>query len=304
MKENDVKEIIQCLPQGRTLFGYFRDRYAAMLLDWAVGDGVTVAELKRGRFAGLLHKPAIKELLAGCGNGVLDARSFAVLWAEPSEQFLLTLDSWGGEHRSWQQTSRAGHNLVLQVNLHDGYRQAFDRCVPDEQRWRFNWYGHPVMQRRADGFYRQTLGWVRMDVDLTTGELLIEEIQTDCVRELRTMLQLCNGVEEPQAQLLAAFCRGVLQRVGKLWDELLLSAALWFSREELGIHKVWYHTADSGSELKRIKEDLPPRSVYTTLPRRFCFNTTQEQPEFLLADKSYRRAVRGKPLPQWFHLEL
>lgn len=273
-----------------------------MLLSWVFDDSVSVAEVKRSRFGRLLCKSALSELIARCGDGVIDRQLLSLVWREPCDQFLLTLDSWGGEERAWQQTSRAGHNLVLQVNMHEGYRRWFESVVPDDEKWLFDNYGHPVLQKSKSGFYRATLGWVRIDLDLWTGEALIEEVQSDWLKDVRTLLSWHSA--DDGSVNVRMYCELMLARLGKVWAEVLMAAALWFVREELGIRKVWFHTYESGCDLKRIKGARPPRSLYTSLPRKFCYTTTRQPPEFLQRDKSFRRAVRGKPAPQWFHLQL
>ena len=305
MKQQEIREIVACLPKGRTLFPYYRDRYAALLLSWVFDETVTVAQVKRSRYSGLLAKPAISEAIARRGDGIIDSQLLSMIWHEPHEQFLLTLDSWGGEERAWQQTSRAGHNLVLQINLHDGYRRWFERVVPDDQKWLFKNYGHPVLQPRDNGFYRQTLGWVRIDVDLGTGEALLEEVQSDWLRDMRTLLRWHSAASADEGDVaVRLYCETMLTGFGKIWSEVLMSAALWFVREELGVRNVWFHTYESGCELKRIKGARPPKSLYTSLPRKFCYMATRQPPEFLQRDKSFRRSVRGKPSPKWYHLQL
>jgi hypothetical protein len=303
MKKEEVSEIQACLPRGRTLFPYYRDRYAALLLSWVFDDAVSVAEVKRSRYARLIGKAAISEAIARRGDGIIDKHLLSMIWAEPHDQFLLTLDSWGGEERSWQQTSRAGHNLVLQVNMHEGYRRWFESVVPDDEKWLFTNYGHPVLQKHRSAFYRPTLGWVRIDLDLGTGEALIEEVQSDWLRDLRTLMRWHDSDSEDDV-LIRHHAELMLARLGKIWSELLMAAALWFVREELGVREIWFHTYESGCELKRIKGARPPKSLYTSLPRKFCYTETREPPTFLQCDKSFRRTIRGKPAPQWFHLHL
>ena len=52
-----VNEIRACLPQDRTKFHYFKDRYAFLLLGYATREPTTVARLKSGPFGQLLGKP-------------------------------------------------------------------------------------------------------------------------------------------------------------------------------------------------------------------------------------------------------
>lgn len=303
MKLNDIEEIIECLPDGRSLFPYFSGRYALMLLSWVFNGEHTIQEVKLSRYSGLLQKPCVKHALANSGKNTLCTDSLTNTWHEPHEQFLLTLGHWGGTELQLQQTSRIGHNLVLQVNLHDGYGKSLDALLPEELAYWFANYGHPVLERGQREFFRQTLGWVRMDIDLNSGEALIEEVQSDWIRCATGLRNRILRHENPEHLFLLHFLELTLYRLYKIWDEALLTAALWFLKEELGVTTIWYHTFATGNTLKRIK-DPPPKSLYSKLPRRFCFKETKDQPEFLLHDKSFRRNLRSVDSPRWFQLEL
>ena len=76
----------------------------------------------------------------------------------------------------------------------------------------------------------------------------------------------------------------------KMWDEATLFAAVWFIRYELGIKKIFYHTYEGGNLLKGLEGWPPPRSLYTKLPRKFCFQETSETPEFV--EKRLPRKMR------------
>ena len=91
MNIQQLDEIIACMPRGKTHFTYYQGRYAAMLLSWVIDDHSTVADIKRSRYAGLLEKPSVKEVLATSGNGTLSADTLNLAWAEPHERFLLSL---------------------------------------------------------------------------------------------------------------------------------------------------------------------------------------------------------------------
>jgi hypothetical protein len=47
MKKKDADEVIQILPKGRTKFYYFKDKYALDLLQMALEEEASVANLKR-----------------------------------------------------------------------------------------------------------------------------------------------------------------------------------------------------------------------------------------------------------------
>ena len=46
MDKLEVKEIIDCLPRGRTPFYYFKDRYALMLMGLAFEEPVGKAQVR------------------------------------------------------------------------------------------------------------------------------------------------------------------------------------------------------------------------------------------------------------------
>ena len=77
-----------------------------------------------------------------------------------------------------------------------------------------------------------------------------------------------------------AYYTDYLEPKAKHWPRTILTATLWFLLEELGIKTIFFHTHESGMRLKQIKFSAPPRSIYTDLPRLFCFRTTHNGPRF------------------------
>ena len=317
MDKSLVEEIRACLPRGRTLFHYFKDRYALMLLAWMVGEGAPLSRLRAGRAARLLQKPTVRELMAQLGNARLDRLSLASMWSPDTRTFLLTLDQWGGRRARWFQTSRPGYNLVLQLNFSHGHDGAYRELVRPVCRAYLNGWGHPVLRegRRRD-LLRETLAWARMDLDFDTGEALIEEIQSDWVREAASLRRAAQRARECGHRDLAfweveglpdaiiRYVDEVLTPYRRMWAEAMLAATLMFLREELGLRVIYYHSHETGSRVKSMGEWLPPRSLYTDLPRRFCFEETRDCPTFLLADKAFRRKYRRIAAPRWQRLEL
>jgi hypothetical protein len=86
----------------------------------------------------------------------------------------------------------------------------------------------------------------------------------------------------------------VLAPYAQVWDQAMLSATLRFLREELGIRRIWYHGWESGNALKGIEPDsAPPRSLYTRLPRQFCFSETSTFPRMLQRRQCKRRLAKA-----------
>lgn len=318
MEFDRAREIIACLPRGRTLFHYFADRYALYLLSRMVRGGRTVAEIKASRFAKLLQRPAVRALAAAKGDGMLRPEDLDSVWAARPECYLLTLGTWGPEKRHhWNrfhhQTSRPGVNLVLQLNFSALHNKPYRDLIRPGERRPFESAWHPIARR---GFH--TLAWARLDVDLDTGEALVEEVQTDWLRfaadarqradhllasaETRRAIErvFFGGVKiDPRA--MRTYFDEVLDVHLRLWDEALLTAVLWFLAEELGVRCVFYHDFDCGCRLKGMKGMLPPRSLYTRLPQRFCFDKVQEAPEFMSAapTRTLKTLARAGQLRFW-----
>ena len=63
MRESEAREIISCLSGDRTIFHYYEGRYASMILSWYLGEGRTVSQIKRSKWAKLLTRPHLRELI-------------------------------------------------------------------------------------------------------------------------------------------------------------------------------------------------------------------------------------------------
>ncbi len=101
-----------------------------------------------------------------------------------------------------------------------------------------------------------------------------------------------------KTSFLADYWEKSLKLSRSVWDEAMVCATLRFIVEELGLRKIFYHTPESGRLYKRIGYSEPPRSVYTDLPRKFCFQRSEEGPEFL------RRKPKGGRRADFLKLEL
>ena len=312
-----AKEVIECLPQGKTAFHYYKDRYAAFILSEVIKKSCRVSDLKKSDYSGLLNKPVIKEIVARSGDGILRQDQLDLLWAESSEPFLLSLDTWGHGQRNWDQVSRSGHNLVLQLNFSNKHDTLFRKLVNpdhdnDDRDHGFRYFDHPVMKKGKRDLFRETLAWARIDFDFNTNEALIEELQTDWLRIARRKLkQIERGYgqhylygADTTPKKMKSYLKSILLTYGKIWDEAILMAAMKFIRQELGINIIYIHTPDTGAAVKKIKYRQPPRSLYTTLPRKFCFNQTDQAPEFLYQSRAFRKLEKKLGGTQWNYINL
>ena len=298
-------------------FPYYRDRESAWLLQAHLTKDTPVRAVRQGAYAKLLDRPLIKPLAAG-GGGVLRVDDLAMLaradcavdydalsnagyaameavYDTPWLDFEVTYDIW--HHRDWQwaQMSRPNANLVVQLGFPTDHAQLLQRTIGTCERRKFEFDLHPIRTRG-----RPTLAWARLDVDQDTGVALIEEVQSDWLRFVRAYLKGL-GRDRPRSRVLRNtrdYEAGLTAQYDKVWAKALMTHVLILLRDRLGMREVFMHQPLPGATLKWIPHDLPPRSLYTDLPKSFCFAPTRKVPEFLRIKrrKHLRRLDRSKPL--------
>lgn len=303
MQPMQVEEVLACLPRDKTRFHYHRDRYVLYLLErlHRRGELRTVRDVKRSRYARWLERPLLKPWLAEAGRDDLPLDELALRWPVQEAaglSYVLTADRWGQAlWDPWYQTSRPGQNVVLQLNLPSSHARVFEACGV-EQVWRLRRHLHPLSEARM------TLAWARLDWDWESGQAMIEEIQSDWLRDFPLMLAQARTVQGWGEEMLYWHgryvpVRAVLDYAPKLeahrvlWSEAMLTAALQFLLEEMGLREVFYHSWRTGNAVKRLEGDAcPPQSLYRELPERFCFERVARGPEFLEHDPKVKKVKR------------
>ena len=308
MKLDDYSLVRRTQPDGRWLFPYYRSRYAVDLLSRYLGEEKPKKEVQASRFGRLLHKPEIRRAFAQVGNGVLRRSCLDALWPANPECYRVTLAHWGEDDSDWHwdQVSRRGYSLVLQINFSERHDACYRRWLGDREERPFDYRHHPV----ARGDFH-TLAWVRLDLDLDDGEVLIEEIQSDWVRYAKRAYEAClapSGTQVPVQRRWQHYLRkhgfdldkvrryyeqALVPHLG-YWSELAMAVAIGFIRDDLGLRSVWCHSPESGAHYKHIGGSKPPRSIYTSLPRSFCFEPIDEPPAFLKRERRHARSA-GSP---------
>lgn len=311
MEKQTLDEILAALTGERTLFHYVRDGYALTLLKDYIGDGMNISDLRQSPYAHLLTKPIVKQVMARAGKGKLipDLLDWA-MWDHSRNagdnaplNFVLTLGQWGNDdksERTWNQTSRSGYNLVLQLNFANDHNQRYKQLIKADDYAAFSYHGHPVI---TDGRY-ETLAWARIDLDFDNNVALIEEIQSDWVRQAK---EEWNQSYYEEADF-DTYLGEVLAPYAKVWDEAVLTAAINLIRHDLGIDTVLYNTYETGNLMKGLESDcLPPRSLYTKLPKKFGFKQTKALPAFLRNERHIKGIQKKRKHKQpvalhWFEL--
>lgn len=301
-----LNEVIACLPKGKTHYRYFKGAYAPRLLEMLLPDQSSVQHIKQTRFKRLLDHPANKPIVANCGGGKIANHQFEMAWQEPSQPFLLSVSRWGAnKERGWYQTSRFGENLVLQLNMPKEHQRQYQRHIaPNGGTLNGRWSSHPVQLPRGNDAFRETLAWSRIDLDFETNEALIEEVQSDGARNV-------DNLAADYRRCGCKRCIASLQYVRwmkpykALWAEALLCATIEFIHKELGIERVFMHTARSGWKVKKMSKTWhAPRSLYSDLPKKFAFKQTYAAPDFLLKERCYQQLIRKQPDIDFYQLSM
>jgi hypothetical protein len=293
---------------------YFPHRYAAWLLG-RVAAGASLRSLKQSPCRRLVDNPLVREVAARAAGGCLTRAELEAATVRRTEIYRLGLATWGNASGAWEQgwyqTSRPGVNLLLLLNFSPRHNAAYRRRLDPQGVYPLVWTSHPHAQPPE-----LTLAWARIDVDLSGGEALVEEIQSDWIRGFGSVWSWVSAQPSRllKDQALRSYFRSraadfeslerywtrTLANHRAWWAEATLFAALRLLREELGLRRIYYHTHEGGIRRKGIFHGEPPRSIYTKLPRRFGFDLTAEAPAFLGQARSRRtRHGAGAESVKW-----
>lgn len=257
-----------------------------------------------GRLAQRDLMPLALADLDNTGTGRIADAAIMTALSPNCRTYPISLTGWavGARDTSWRQVSRSGGNLVVQVNFPEEHDFLFYRYLNTNTRKRIEYENHPV---RTTG--TPTMAWVRLDICQDTGVALIEEVQSDWFRFVRASIRQLERAQPRTRHLrnLQSYEAQLLDQYGKGWAKVALLAALNFLRFELGIRDVFMHQPRTGAALKHIRSTQPPVSVYSKLPKAFCFQPSRDIPKFLSKPCSKRlRHLRRDPRPLFWRLQL
>jgi len=294
---------------------YFKDRYALLLLSHLIDGEITIGELKKTKWGYLLNKPVLKQITSNLSGNKISTNDLLSYWSREFYVFKRQFGVWGAWNKnrknSYYQTSRPGLNLVLQLNFSHQHDVPFYKYLGKYAADFFKIYSHPIANSGLN-----TLGWARLDVDLEHGELLIEEIQNDWLREAKEYFEQLKNRENSNTDTLyflgdgkrpvdfERYYKQVLLPYFQIWDEALLTAVIEFASNDLGISRLFYHTFETGNQIKGIGWRKPPRSLYTKLPKRFGFELTDIAPKALRENRYLKRFFHKVKDAKWYQLDL
>ena len=305
MRIHVLRDLQAALP-SRLAFDTYDDRESPWLLSRLMPETVRVVDLRNSPVGRLLERPLVRPVVAVSG-GTLRQRDLAAVadaarglehtdvsnagWAgleaafqKSWQDYVLSFTTWEDQlYWSAMQNSRRGGTLVVQLGFPSDHAALLGQYLPRGARTKYESRYHPV---RAQG--RPTLAWARVDVDPASGSALIEEVQSDWLRLVgRQTRHLAS--KEPRSRALRQhqiYEAQLVARYAKRWPSVMLHATLSVLVGHLGIREIWMHTAQMGVVLKGIPGRAPPRSLYTNLPKSFCFSQVSAAPDFLTKGRS------------------
>lgn len=314
MNIQEIDFLLSIYKNEQTPFWYYRDKYAVQLLTYFLGAEMKMNALKTSSHQNFLTKPPLKEITANLSNNCLKKADLHEYLPKDWLNFNLTYHRWGGYEKypkhSWYQTTRPGYSFVIQLNFDTKHDTVYHEliCPKRNEDPLFKTPGHPVAKKQM----QLTLAWARLDVDLTTGEVLIEEVQTDWIREVDRLVKRITQSHAKKEREKIRDCwlmhyadtslynlkqyQAYLAPYKKIWQEIMMSATLDFCVKELGIRDIYFHTYKSGCELK---DCAPPKSIYTKLPKQFGFKQTKVAPQFIQLEKTLKKKIRQKEYWWW-----
>lgn len=149
--------------------------------------------------------------------------------------------------------------------------------------------GHP--------YVKDQIGWVRLELNKEKKYILVDEIQTDHLNAIdRIYTETYQGKKYYEHiknrynltdEQFKAICDNLKKNM-KRFSDIALDTVVNFAKQN-GFVKIYYHTYESG---KALKNNDPPKSMYTKVPERHYFKQVEEKPfdlegKFLAREATY-----------------
>lgn len=286
MNKNQWAEVVEVLGQEAKPYHFFPEKYAWDHLNRVTqGQPKKVNALRKEGYGWLLQKPEVKKRMAEFPDGIIDPAQGYSQYPKVSLHVNSTLSKWGTERAGYRkdfQLSRTGYHLVLQMNVARSLSLAYRKKVQYRDHLP-NYFTHPVSKQW------DTLAWARLDFDLEGQSVLIEEVQSDMVREMRWIERKsqnkrysASSEERQLGNRMKLFLDHDFWAYEQYWQECLMALVIQFIDQELGFRSAFMHQWASGCAIKGIQLHMgPPKSLYSRLPKRMGFRKTDERPDCL-----------------------
>jgi hypothetical protein len=213
------------------------------------------------------------------------------------DTYEIAFQGWAGIQRSrkkdlfqWVALVQFGPKLEKEISALYGGKyllDAYNRYNQDQD-------SHPT------GYH--TLGWIRFDFDPTESWLLVDEIQSDwynfCVNNDEGREAIVKGLkkeDKEDKEKVDEVCKKLSKAIDHVWPDVAVHAITSISKTN-EVKKIYWHTFEGGLKLKGIGSTgkQPPKSAYTSVPKKHFFKVTPDNPVKLPAD-FYVREAKTRP---------
>ncbi len=214
------------------------------------------------------------------------------------EEFPVEYMTWDGLQRSTDNLSvkPKKDQLVLIIDASKNINKILFHSDNQPLRWLFD-NTNSASEQGGHPSTTNSIGWARLELDPHNEYILVDEIQSDHLNSSHTLktnmsneAESVRGKIKEQFQLTDEQLKNVLNEYYNLLKDFpqIVNQAITRFAKDNGFTKIYWHTYESGKELK---QNDPPKSLYTKLPKEHGYNETENRP-FNLPGKFFEREAR------------
>jgi hypothetical protein len=207
----------------------------------------------------------------------------------------LSYSAWAGLQRSISSAYASIPQLVIHINI------SGDIISNLEQDYFYSELFDKINKLSKDNNHphcADQMGWARLELDPNKEFILVDEVQSDhdsFYRELSKNALPDYWIKNPLKERFNLSDEQFMEKIKKYpqiinqkdFPNIADKAIVQFARQN-GFQKIYWHEYESG---KRIKDNNPPRSLYTDIPRENGYVLTDEKP-FGLDGKFFVKEAR------------
>ncbi len=220
------------------------------------------------------------------------------VFLEP-ESFPVKYQTWNGMQRSVDLSSDyrpEKDQLVLIIEAGKNTKAQLDPIKNGPLVWLFESV-NTLSERSGHPSTPEQIGWARLELDPAGEYILVDEIQSDHlnaahslkndnsdeIEKIKRTIQANFNLTEDQFKNVLAEYYTLLKDFPQIANQAITKFA-----QENGFKKIFWHTYESG---KALKNNEPPKSLYTKLPKEHFYQETENRP-FNLPGKFFEREAR------------
>ena len=212
------------------------------------------------------------------------------------ENFPVKYQTWDGLQRSIDNSPDKPEKEQLVLIIEAGKNMAKKLGLNDPLSWLFSSI-NSVSENSGHPSTPEMIGWARLELDPNGEYILVDEIQSDHlnaahslknsnseeIRKIQETIKTNFHLNDEQFKVVLNEYYNLLKEFPQIANQAITK----FAKENV-FKKIYWHTYESG---KKLKQNDPPKSLYTKLPKEHGYNETENRP-FNLPGKFFEREAR------------